>query len=258
MEQFVTEVSGVTKLAGSFVKLEFAVPWKEAPVSGQFVSLGCGSDRILKRPFSIADWCTGTASVIFKTVGKGTEFLSSLKTGHSLTVLGPLGNGFPEKRGSEVIYAGGGCGLPPLLYDIARNRKKGSTPRIFAGFRTASEAALKEEFEACGAEVIIATDDGSSGEKGLVTDILKKYLESLQSECIIFSSGPMAMQKAVADLCKSFNVQGYLCLERYMACGFGVCQSCVQPVNAGKGGIEYVRVCTEGPVFTSSQIVWEE
>jgi dihydroorotate dehydrogenase electron transfer subunit len=258
MEQCISEILGRTELGGSYVKLDFSVPWKNLPVPGQFVSLGCGDDILLKRPFSIAGFEAGGASVIFKVVGKGTDFLSQRSPGDRITVLGPLGNGFPAEREHEVIYAGGGCGLPPLLYDISLRRGGKGGPLVFAGFRTASDIALTGELEAEGAEVRVVTEDGSEGETGLVTGILEKYLESLENNCIIFSSGPMAMQKAVASLCISRGIEGFLCLERYMACGIGACQSCVQPVRHGKGDVEYARVCVEGPVFRVRQIVWDE
>lgn len=256
MEQCISEITEITDIGKSYTKLCFSVPWQSPPASGQFVSLSCGDRTLLKRPLSIGGYREGVVSVIFKIIGRGTQFLSEHKRGDKLAVLGPLGRGFPAEREHEVIYTGGGCGIPPLVYDISLYAK-GKGAKVFAGFKTASETPLAEEFRRHGADVHIATEDGSAGEQGVATDILKNYLESLDHKCIIFASGPMVMQKKVADLCRSFGTEGYLCLERYMACGFGVCHSCVQPVLTDEGRTEYARVCTEGPVFSTDTVVWD-
>jgi len=257
MEQFEAVVRDVTRMEGGYAAVRFGTPWRSAPCPGTFVGVRCGDGTLLRRPFSIAGWKAGEAEIVFRVVGPGTARLAGVRPGGMVTVLGPLGRGFPAvEKEVEICYVGGGSGLPPLLYHASLHGKGGK--RLLAGFRTAGDVFLLDRFEACGVEVEVTTEDGSRGRRGRVTDILEKTLASFPAGGIIFSSGPISMLKQVARLCRAACVEGYVCLERYMACGMGACYSCVQRVRTAEGNLRYARVCTEGPVFSCERLVWNE
>jgi dihydroorotate dehydrogenase electron transfer subunit len=128
---------------------------------------------------------------------------------------------------------------------------------VFAGFRKAQDVILADALAAAGARVVIVTEDGSQGERGLVTDILKKNLDCGKAPGIIFASGPMGMLRVVAEITGTRGLPAYLCIERYMACGFGACNGCVQKVREADGSPRYARACTEGPVFAADRLIWE-
>lgn len=259
MERFSAEVVSNTRIAEDHFKIEFTVPWQDIPDAGQFVNITCGKGSFLNRPFSIAE-CSGTTAVIIvKVVGRSSQYLSTLAQGNVVAMLGPLGRGFPTFTESRIVYLGGGCGIPPLLFhaSLMPGERNNHNSIIFAGFRNGSEVILEKEFEAYGVDFRVATEDGSRGEQGLVTDILKKYLDSYTGKCIIFACGPVPMLKVASEISKIKSIKCYLCLESYMACGFGVCNGCVQAVRKKDEQTEYVKVCTHGPVFNSENIIWE-
>ncbi len=258
VKQILSEITANTQVGKNQYRVDFTVDWEASPISGQFVTLQCGNGNLLKRPFSIGWFTAGVCSVIYKVVGDATRALSFLKPGDSIKVLGPLGNGFPVDCGDLIpLYIGGGCGMPPLLFDsFLRMQTEGKV--VFAGFRTGAETVLKDEFADTDTEYRIVTEDGSEGEKGLVTDILKKYLDSAKSRHIIYSSGPMPMLEKVAEIAENKGVKCYLCLESYMGCGFGVCNGCVHPIRNSDGSVSYKKVCTDGPVFDSQNVIWDK
>jgi len=255
MEHFSSDVVAIEEIGNSFFRIDLSTPWSNIPQSGRFVTVQGADNSILKRPFSIAGFSDGICSIMVKVIGNSTDHLSNLKPGDKLNVLGPLGSGFPESDSQDIIYVGGGCGLPPLLYNAAVQPSE-KRKYVFSGFRSSSDVLLKKEFESYGVEVSVVTEDGSEGEQGMVTDILKKFLDNTKEKHIIYASGPMMMLKEVDSIIQNRSLEGYLCLESYMACGFGACNGCVYTFKGEDGTTEYKKVCVDGPVFKSGEVVW--
>ena len=210
---------------------------------------------LLRRPFSIFQVSGDTLSVLYKTVGQGTEVLSKMQPGEELNVLGPLGHGFtlPKIGGATPLLVAGGYGMAALYLLAQRSPQKGIA---FVGGRRHADILCEEEFRALGWEVRVTTEDGSHGEKGLVTQALVTELRRRIPERKLFACGPTGMLKAVGQLAAQFDLPAELSLDEHMGCGVGVCLTCVIPIKTGEGW-EYQRSCTEGPVFDSRQIAWD-
>lgn len=224
---------------------------------GQFVHVKIPSleSATLRRPFSIFFTEGDRLALLYKVVGRGTERLSSAGIGDRISILGPLGNGFPTPASdTPIVLVAGGYGVAPL-YFLARTCKRSGT--VFIGGKSAAEILAHPEFLKLGWEAHVATEDGGAGFRGYVTEALDQWLRQRQPESLqIFACGPMNMLRAVALLVEKTPWKAWLSLERRMGCGVGACLSCVQRVRDGGG--RWVRVCREGPVFESRQIVWEE
>ena len=257
MEIVQAEVRAIASLGSDYCEMELYTGWKNRPQPGQFITVYAGPDTLLKRPFGIAGYRNGSVVIIFRIIGAGTRWLSQRSVGDSVEVLGPLGNNFPSIDSyDEVIYVGGGIGLPPLFFH-RQSISDDVHSVLCAGFKTSDERILTHRFEESGTKVFIATDDGSAGTRGFVTDILKKYLDSYPGKGIIFASGPPVMLRKVTEIIKEYNCSGYLCMESYMACGVGACNGCVQPVRKPDGESVYVKLCVDGPVINARSIIWE-
>ena len=215
-------------------------------------------DALLRRPFSIFQVAGDTFSTLYKTIGKGTEVLSRMQPGEELSAIGPLGHGFTiPKPGSETpLLVAGGYGMAAMYLLAQRSPRKGI---VFVGGRRRVDILCEKEFRALGWEVRVTTEDGSHGEKGLVTQPLLAVIQNSKFKIQnykLFACGPTPMLKAVGKIAEEFNVPAELSMDEHMCCGVGVCLTCVIPVKAGDGW-EYQRTCTEGPVFDSRQIAWE-
>lgn len=211
---------------------------------GQFVMLktGMGRDPLLRRPLGILSYQADVLALLYKVKGAGTHMLSRLQETDHVMVLGPLGNGFsPPHAESDIIYVAGGTGLPPILA-LAGYLKRGT---LFFGAR--SEADIP--FECLPRETRIVTEDGSYGERGLVTTIVTQALGERQA--MFYACGPLGMLKAVSQLVGQGGSRCQVSLEERMACGFGVCSGCAVETVTG-----IRRVCTDGPVFNTEEIVW--
>lgn len=208
---------------------------------GQFVQLEVPS-FYLRRPISIADWDENGLTLMYKTVGRGTEAMATMKPGQTLDLITGLGNGFDTARsGKAPLLIGGGVGAPPL-YGLCRALlSQGARPRVILGFNTAQEVFLKAEFEALGVPVSIATADGSMGMKGFVTAGMKMPHD------YFFACGPEPMLKAVAG---ATEAPGQLSFEERMACGFGACMGCSCKTKYG-----HKRLCKEGPVLLKEEVI---
>jgi len=231
-------------------------------VAGQFLHIKCGEARILRRPISICNVKDDKVNFVFEVKGEGTNWLSKRQTGQKLNILGPLGNGFTVPKGKNIVI-GGGVGTPPMLY--AAQMAENDVIAIL-GFRSADRVILVDEFKSVCKEVFITTDDGSVGIHGAVTKPLEELLKSGKYETVM-SCGQIQMQKAVADLCKKFNVPCQVSLEERMGCGVGACLVCacstlskVGTINESKdlagGSMMMSRVCIDGPVFDAGMVVW--
>ena len=244
---------------GPYRVLEAADPDGPQPWPGQFYMLagaehwGGGEDErpFLPRAFSFLDAGEGTLSFMLEDVGPGTARLCELQAGDELWLLGPLGIGFtapePGPPARRALLAGGGVGVPPLAAWARELAARGLAAEAVLGFRDADHAAGARLLTA--AAVSVATDDGSVGHHGLVTDLLAAALDD-DPRATVYACGPPAMLEAVRRMCAARAVPAQLALEAGMACGFGACYGCVVPVRDGG----YVRLCVDGPVLDADRI----
>ena len=243
----------------SYFRLVVRAP-KIAPLiqPGQFAHVRVPSlkDALLRRPFSIFQVKGDTFSILYKTVGKGTDALARTKSGEELSVIAPLGHGFTvPKRGGEIpLLVAGGYGMAAMYLLAQRSPQKGI---VFVGGRKRVDILCEKEFEALGWDVQVTTEDGSHGKKGIVTDLLLAELKRKAKvpHRKVFACGPTGMLKAVGKIADEFKVPAELSMDEHMCCGVGTCLTCVIPVKSNSGW-EYQRTCTEGPVFDARQIVW--
>lgn len=203
----------------------------------------------LRRPISICgiDLEKGTLRFVFQIRGQGTEELSRFLPGDELDVLAPLGNGFPIRVSGKILLVGGGIGVPPLLGAAASFRENAIA---VLGFRDKDAVILEEDFRKTGAKTLIATDNGSYGFHGLVTELAKK-----EEFTAIYACGPLPMLKAAAALAEARKVPCFLSLEERMACGIGACLGCAVALRNEEGKEYYGHVCKDGPVFDSCRVV---
>ena len=246
-------------LKAGYWTLTLAAPAIAATAApGQFVHIRIPSleDSALRRPFSIFGASDGKLHILYKTVGRGTEKMNALNTGDALTVLGPLGNGFPLTPSGIPLLVAGGYGVAPLCFLAEHLPCKGI---VFIGGRTADDILAADRFEQMGWTVHIATQDGSQGEAGLVTLPLDREITRLKSEghpIELYACGPDGMLKAVGQRAIGNGTQGWLSLDKHMVCGVGACLACVQNIRAPDGTTHLARVCRDGPIFESREIIW--
>lgn len=244
-------------LSDAFFRLVLKAPQIAAQARpGQFVMVTCGItlDPLLRRPLSIHR-CSGdgTLHLLIKVVGKGTQLLHALKPGDMVDMLGPLGHGFHADPQGPGCLVGGGVGIAPLLFlaeDLNRQHPDHANLAVFLGGQTGGDIRqLGEEFAHAGCQVFLATDDGSLGEKGLVTALLAPRITQFKK---VYVCGPTPMMAACAALCKEAHIACEVSLEASMACGLGACLGCT--VYGADG--QYRHVCKHGPVLPAEEIAW--
>ena len=230
---------------------------------GQFVNVKCGQgyDPLLRRPLSIhrSSKEHKRFELLYEVIGKGTELLSKQSVGSELDILGPLGKGFAIDKNKQIaVLVGGGMGIAPLL--MLADELKGKIPAIYIiiGSKTRDRLLCEKEFKTTTDQVMIATDDGSYGKKGFVSDILLEFLNDQLTThnfqlTTIYSCGPKPMLKAIADISFQKKIDCQVSMEQHMACGIGTCLGCVIKTKDG-----YKKVCDEGPVFAGSDIIWQD
>ncbi len=245
-------VSGADDV-GAYRVLHAADPDGPLPAPGQFYMLaavqgwGAGDDERphLARAFSFLRAGDGQLSFMLEEVGPGTHRLAALDAGDELWLTGPFGVGFREPHdGRRALLVGGGVGVPPLAAWAAALAGRATVLLGFRDAHHASGAALVEH-----GDVTVATDDGSVGHGGLVTELLAAELER-DPHAVVYACGPPAMLEAVRALCAAHAVPAQLALEAGMACGFGACYGCVVPLREGG----YVRLCIDGPVLDADRL----
>jgi len=228
---------------------------------GQFVHIRVsdGYEPLLRRPFSIHAIRDkeDMVEILYKVVGKGTALLSEKKVGEKLDVIGPLGNEFNInkkrlKNKSKIVIIGGGVGIAPLFFLTQKAIAYSNNIIVFIGAKTKALILCEQKIKDLGVEVQVATEDGSYGHKGLVTD----FLNSLSSMDIsLFACGPSIMLREVAKFSIKHNLPCQVSLESRMACGIGACLGCATKVQSEEETI-YKRVCKDGPVFDANEIIW--
>lgn len=229
---------------------------KEIHTPGQFVhvKVNNGQDPLLRRPISICsyDGEKQQFTLIYRKEGRGTTMLSAKEPDMMLDVLGPLGNGFPleeARQGDTALLVGGGIGVPPL-YELSRQLKaKGVKVIHVLGFQNKDAIFYEHEFSQTG-EVLVATVDGSYGEKGFVTEVIENNQLSFD---VLYACGPVAMLKALEGHYPDKKV--FLSLEERMGCGIGACFACVCKKAGDASGTAYKKVCSDGPVFRAGEVV---
>jgi NAD(P)H-flavin reductase len=263
-------VAGMDEL-GAYRVLRVVDPDGPRPSPGQFAMLaaverwGGGEDErpYLARAFSIARWCDGQAHYLLEDVGPGTERLCELRAGDHVWALGPLGRGFTAPGDSRrALLVGGGVGIAPLAIlqdELEREAGVGGLPADSTPTRPAVGPAVtvllgfRDGPRAQGVALLraaqVATDDGSAGRHGLVTDLLGEELDR-DAHATVYACGPARMLEAVRAICAAREVPAQLALEAGMACGFGACYGCVVPRRGGG----YLRVCVDGPVIDATEL----
>lgn len=225
----------------------------EAAAPGQFVHIACGDANLLRRPISICDAHNGILHIVFVVKGNGTRWLSARAAGDSLDILGPLGHGFDlNALGERPVFIGGGIGVPPMLATMKAARARGAQPCAILGFRSQDAVILEDEFRALG-PVYTATDDGSYGIHGFVSDVLQAHVQDFTSVCCC---GPKPMLKALAAIAESSGLPCQVSMEERMGCGIGACLVCACALKATDGERRYGHVCKDGPVFDSKEVEW--
>ncbi len=222
---------------------------------GQFVHVKVCNELtpLLRRPLSIAkiDSKNSECTLIYRKQGKGTEILAKRNPGELLDVFGPLGHGFPVSEavpGQTALLVGGGIGVPPLYELSSRLVDAGVNIIHVLGFQTANLIFYEQQFQYMG-HTLIATDDGSYGEKGVVTDMILRH--QLKYD-IVYACGPIPMLKSLKESCSASKM--FISLEERMGCGIGACYACICKSSQASNGHFYKKVCSDGPVFAAEEV----
>ncbi len=240
--------------------LSFSLPNIQV-LPGQFflIKVNESTDPFLLRPFSICWQKRNKIFLLYQIKGNGTTILSQREKGEEISILGPLGNGFEmPSLSSQPILIAGGIGVASLL--LLYKRLNNKTPVLLWGGRSKEDVDYLYKtgfFKSKTFPILISTEDGTSGFRGKVTDLLSQFLEKKASKKrIIYSCGPKEMLKEVGKIGERKNVLTYLSLEEYIACGVGACRGCVVKIRE-EGKEIYKTVCKDGPSFLSTDIIWD-
>ena len=243
MKQVFYTVLSNERIANDVYKMLLAGDTSDITAPGQFVNIKLDG-LFLRRPISVCDYDEGKLTLIYKVVGEGTRIMSEMGEGVTLDTLIGLGNGYnTEKSGDAPLLIGGGVGVPPM-YNLARKLTgEGKRVSVILGFNSAGDVFYEDEFRALGAEVYVATADGSYGTKGFVTTVMASLDYSYFYTC-----GPEPMFRAIDKIAKT---SGQYSFEERMGCGFGACMGCSCKTLTGNK-----RICKEGPVMEREEIIW--
>ncbi len=244
MKQSIFEIVENRPLNASMYEMKLARDTSDITSPGQFVNIKLDG-FYLRRPISVCDSVEGVLTILYKTVGKGTNVMAGMKIGEKLDILTGLGNGYDTSvSGEKPLLIGGGAGLPPMYMLAKKLIGEGKRVTVIAGFNTKSELYYIEQFEEIGAEVIVTTVDGSAGTKGFVTNAMP----AVEGYSYVYTCGPEPMLKAVYN---ASNTSGQYSFEERMGCGFGACMGCSCETKYGAK-----RICRDGPVLVKEEIIW--
>ncbi len=228
---------------------------------GQFVHvlISSGTGMLLRRPFTVYTVENDEITMLYQIIGHGTQHLSEMPKGATIQVLGPLGNTFHiEDTVDPAIIVGGGAGIASLMLLVTALKERSIPTIALVGSQNRRRLLSVDDLRAISVPVHIATDDGSVGHHGFVTDILTNMLSKHDlHHPIIYACGPHGMLAAVSKISTEHEVPTQVAMENRMGCAMGVCLGCVCPVRISENLIDYQRVCTEGPVFNAEEIAWE-
>jgi len=253
---------------GNGRRLSLEVPDWPGSVPGQFLMLGAGAesrvpryDPLLPRPMAVyrdpGGGARGAARIelLYRVVGRGTSLIADAREGETVSVVGPLGRGFPIVAGKgPALLVGGGTGIASLYGLAGALRAAGRAVTVLLGARSGPDLIGLGDFEALDVDLVTTTEDGSSGREGLVTEPLRELLNaSSGAAATVYACGPTPMMRACAELAATRSLDCWVSLENPMACGFGVCLGCAAPRREGG----FSLVCRAGPVFEGQEIDWE-
>jgi len=264
--QVTGEVLGLRR-AGDYHVLTLTAPGiAELTRPGHFVALAVGgehSSMLLRRAFSIYSVQSrgvygGTLEIVFAAHGKGTEWLAALHRHDQVDIVGPLGRPFAlPKQAVSCVLVAGGYGSAPMFSLADALRARGCRVDVVLGAATESKLFGVLEAKRITASLTITTEDGSVGERGRVTDVLLAVLERTDAD-VVYACGPMGMLAAVAQIATDHGAYSQCAVEESMACGVGVCMTCVLPVVGDDGVTRMLRSCTDGPVFRGDRVRWSD
>ena len=260
------EVLDVRRAGGYYVLSITAQGIPEQFRPGHFVTIGIGGEEsglILRRAFAIHQVQSrgvygGTLDVVVGVQGKGTRWLSERRRHDTLDIVGPLGKPFIlPKEGVPCVLVGGGYGSAPLFMLAEQLRERGCRVDVVLGASTEEKLYGVLDIKRVSSMLTITTEDGSSGTKGRVTDVLPDIMERNDS-AVVYACGPMGMLAAVAGIAAEYRAYSQCSVEESMACGIGICMTCVLPVIGDDGVTRMVRSCIEGPIFRGDLVRWDE
>lgn len=242
---------------GAYWHLEVEAPeLAERAEPGQFVEVAVDKrGAILRRPFSIATARDGAISIVFDAHGLGTWALTTLEPGEPVDLVGPLGNSYSVADGMSLLV-GGGYGVAPLGFLAARLGADGGRAVAIVGAATKARLPDTADLEAGVERLVVTTDDGTQGMQGLVTDVMPSIIEE-HAISAVYACGPMPMLAAVGEVAGDAGIPAQLAVEEHMACGVGICWTCVVPTRSGDE-VRMRRACIDGPVFDAASMVWEQ
>lgn len=245
MKQGIFRITSNEKIARDIFKMTLSGDTSAITAPGQFVNIKLDG-FFLRRPISVCDCVGENLTLIYKTVGNGTERISRMAAGDELDLLTGLGNGYDTKAsGGSPLLVGGGVGVPPMYMLCRKLISEGKNVTVVLGFNSKDDVFYENEFRALGADVHIATADGTYGTKGFVTDVIKDMQYTFFYTC-----GPEPMFRAMHKIMKT---PGQYSFEERMGCGFGACMGCSCKTLTGNK-----RICKEGPVMESEEIIWAD
>lgn len=245
MKQGIFRITSNEKIARDIFKMTIAGDTSAITAPGQFVNIKLDG-FFLRRPISVCDCVGENLTLIYKTVGNGTERMSRMTAGENLDLLTGLGNGYNTRTsGDSPLLVGGGVGVPPMYMLCKKLVAEGKKVTVVLGFNSKDDVFYEDEFRALGADVHIATADGTYGTKGFVTDVIKNLQYTFFYTC-----GPEPMFRAMHKMMKT---PGQYSFEERMGCGFGACMGCSCKTLTGNK-----RICKEGPVMESEEIIWAD
>lgn len=255
-----------SRRVGAYHHLTFVAAGLAEPARpGQFVAVAVGGEEsatLLRRCFSIhraspSGTYGGTVEVVVSAVGPGTRWLTSLRS-HDLTdIIGPLGRPFPLPREAvATVLVGGGYGSAPLSWLAEALQARGCRVDMVLGAATESRLFGVVEARRVADRVLVTTDDGSMGRRGWVSDVLPEVIDA-SSAAVVYACGPMGMLRSVTEVAAAHGAVAQVAVEEAMACGVGVCMTCVMPVQGNDGATRMTRSCVEGPVFRGDRVRWD-
>ncbi len=236
-----------TAVAADYYLMQLKIP-KLNVTPGQFVMVQIMSDAtdpLLRIPLGIHAINDNGISLLYRVVGQGTKLLSQKQAGDKINILGPLGNGFAITEHKNNILVAGACGIAPL-YALAQKLITKQSVTLFVGAATKAQI-VADNFQQLNIEIHIATEDGSAGYHGLITDLAKQHLTD---DVMVYACGPSGMLRALAEITNSLNIPAQLSLDAYMSCGIGMCRGCAITTKSG-----YKMCCQDGPVFAAKDLL---